>query len=157
MQIISALVLSVIGLAPFTSANGKTKAIILYEREQITQPPRGSAVATSTTSSTSSSTTAAPNEFAEPINITLDGQIFPPAVQVESLNSTPYVEEHLHAFERSRKTDNHLRTMDSTIDCIDCSIIGNLSRSGGGEIALTDSEAPDDVKKFNSTFDFKDH
>lgn len=68
------------------SAHEEPRAVALYER-QITPAPSQS-VATQTSAALSSTTTTPPNEILEAVNITLDGQIFPPSIHIEGVTTT---------------------------------------------------------------------
>lgn len=80
------ILLSAAALTPCISAYRGPKGVALYQR-QVTQSAALSAAATSTNAPASSSSSP-PNEFTEPFNITLDGQIFPPSVRIEDVDST---------------------------------------------------------------------
>ncbi|MCJ1481775.1 hypothetical protein MMC06_001934, partial [Schaereria dolodes] len=129
------LLLSAAAFTPCISAYREPKGVALYQRD-VTPSATLSAAATSTTA-LASTTSLPPNEFTESFNITLDGQIFPPSIHIEDLNSTT--------------------TTDFTIDCINCAITGNISLSGGGDILGDDIKPPLDVQKLPSDFNFKDH
>lgn len=73
-------------LAPSIFAHEEPKGVVLYQR-QITPAPSHSA-ATYTTTSASSTTTSPPNEILEAVNITLDGQLFPPPIYIEGITTT---------------------------------------------------------------------
>lgn len=92
------------------SAHEEPRAVALYER-QITPAPSQS-VATQTSAALSSTTTTPPNEILEAVNITLDGQIFPPSIHIEGVTTT---------------------TNDFTINCDNCAITGDFSLSAGDD------------------------
>lgn len=117
------------------SAHEEPKAVALYER-QITPGPSQS-VATPTAASSSSTTTSA--EILEAVNITLDGQIFPPSRHTEGVTTTP--------------------TTDFTINCDNCAITGNFSISAGdSSIPSNVFKTPSDVEQRanGSDFNFED-
>ena len=86
MHLNTVLFLSVAALTSCISAYRGPKGVALYQRE-VTQSAALSTAATSTTAP-ASTTSSSPNEFTESFNITLDGQIFPPSVHIEDVNST---------------------------------------------------------------------
>ena len=56
-----------------------------------------------------------------------------------------------------RETDNGSRPEDLTVNCVDCTINGNISLSAGGSIAGDHITTPADVKQLAPNFDFKDY
>ena len=67
------------------SAHEESKGVALYQR-QVTPAPSHS-VATYTTTSASSTYTVPVNEIRDPVNITIDGRLFPPPINLEGLDT----------------------------------------------------------------------
>ncbi|KAI4123689.1 MAG: hypothetical protein LQ338_005153 [Usnochroma carphineum] len=93
------------------------------------------ATPTSTIATAIPTTTSQAHEVNEAINITLDGQIFPPSIHIEGVSSTS--------------------TTDFAISCIDCSIVGDFGLSAGDQ--KYKFETPSDVEaRGKGTFNFDD-
>ena len=55
------------------------------------------------------------------------------------------------------ETDGTLRPQDFSVNCVDCTINGNVSLSAGGSIAGDQITTPSDAMEIPSNFDFKDY
>lgn len=90
-MILSPVVYLLLGivLSPCISALEEPKGIALYERNTTPAPSQSTETYTTTSSSSLPSTTISPpNEILEAVNITIDGQLFPPPIQIEGLTTT---------------------------------------------------------------------
>ncbi|CAD6591577.1 MAG: hypothetical protein ASARMPREDX12_005261 [Alectoria sarmentosa] len=125
----------------FTSvicAHVQLDGVAMYKR-QGDESTSIEATQTTTSATATPTATSQPDEVYEAVNITLDGQIFPPNIHIEGVSSTS--------------------TTDFTIDCIGCSIIGDFSLSAGdNNFPFHKFEEPSDVEERGngSTFDFGD-
>ncbi|KAM0800076.1 hypothetical protein BDR22DRAFT_963331 [Usnea florida] len=89
---------------------------------------------TAAASTTLPTTTSTGDEFSDPFSFTLDGKIFPPDIVA----------------------DNVIIPKDFSVNCVNCSINGNISISAGGDWSVDHIQTPSDVEEIPSDFDFSD-
>lgn len=96
---------------------------------------------------------AAAGDLDQSVNISIDGTIFPPPISAFGI--TMSVLQFLDRLRSAERLTSISRPQDLTVNCVNCSIIGEISVSGGGGIADHIIQPPAIFQK-DSGFDFSD-